>query len=36
LTGFVVSFFIEFGPAQRLVRELSELSAGRPSPEGVA
>ena len=35
LNRIVLSFFIEFGPAQRLVRELSELSAGRPSPGGV-
>lgn len=36
LTGIVLSFFIEFGPAQRLVRDLSELSAGRLSAGGVA
>jgi hypothetical protein len=32
----VLSFSIEFGPAQWLLRGLSELWAGLPSPGGVA
>ena len=36
LGSLLVLFFIKLSPAHRLVRELSELRAGLPSPGGAA